>query len=141
MRITVPEEIMRLTVPTCTPSRDKPLVIVSSLELGGAGLHIFVWVEAVQLVGCLGNSLQEHRRLTAQAQAVGAGCSCRVLTTEFSYAAVALQLRASHTTQAPLQMTPPVLWLLAAFLLLSEVLHRSPLDSPLSVWPCWTEVS
>ena len=24
MRITVPEEIMRLTVPTCTPSRDKP---------------------------------------------------------------------------------------------------------------------
>ena len=42
MRITVPEEIMRLTVPTCTPSRDKPLVIVSSLELRGAGLHIFV---------------------------------------------------------------------------------------------------
>ena len=67
-----------MTVPTCTPSRDKPLVIVSSLELGGAGLHIFVWVEAVQLVGCLGNSLQEHRRLTALAQAVGAGCSCRV---------------------------------------------------------------
>ena len=97
MRITAPEEIMRLTVPTCTPSRDKPLVIVSPLELGGDGLHIFVWVEAVQLVGCLGNSLQEHRRLTALAQAVGAGCSCRVLTTEFSFAAVALQLRASHT--------------------------------------------
>ena len=141
MRITVPEEIMRLTVPTCTPSRDKPLVIVSSLELGGAGLHIFVWVEAVLLVGCLGNLLQEHHRPTDQAQAVGAGCSCRVLTTEFSFAAVALQLRASHTTQAPLQMTPPALWLLAAFLLLSEVLHRSPLDSPLSVWPCWTEGS
>ena len=133
MRITVPEEIMRLTVPTCTPSRDKPLVIVSPWELGGDGLHIFVWVEAVQLVGCLGNSLQEHRRLTAQAQAVGAGCSCRVLTTEFSFAAVALQPRASHTTLAPLHMTPPVLWLPAAFLLLSEVLHRSPLESPLSV--------
>ena len=71
----------------------------------------------------------------------GSGCSCRVLTTEFSVAAVTLHLRASHTTQAPLQMTPPVLWLLAAFLLLSEVLHRSPLDSPLSVWPCWTEGS
>ena len=49
---------MRLTVPTCTPSRDKPLVIVSPLELGGDGLHIFVWVEAVQLVGCLGNLLR-----------------------------------------------------------------------------------
>ena len=126
MRITVPEEIMRLTVPTCTPSRDKPLVIVSSLELGGAGLHIFVSVEAVLLVGSR-DSLQEHHRLTDQVQAVGAGCSCRVLTTEFSFAAVALQLRASHTTLAP------VLWLPAAFLLLSEVLHRSPLDSPLSV--------
>ena len=57
----------------------------------------------------------------------GSGCSCRVLTTEFSFAAVALQLRASHTTLAP------VLWLPAAFLLLSEVLHRSPLESPLSV--------
>ena len=73
MRITVPEDLMRLTVPTCTPSRDKPLVIVSSLELGGAGLHIFVWVEAVLLVGCLGNLLQEHHRPTDQAQAVGAG--------------------------------------------------------------------
>ena len=100
MRITVPEEIMRLTVPTCTPSRDKPLVIVSPWELGGDGLHIFVWVEAVQLVGCLGNLLREHRRLTALAQAVGAGCSCRVLTPEFSFAVVALQLRACHTTQA-----------------------------------------
>ena len=70
MRITVPVEIIRLTVPTCTPSRDKPLVIVSPLELGGDGLHIFVWV--VQLVGCLGNLLWEHRRLTALAQAVGA---------------------------------------------------------------------
>ena len=58
MRITVPEEIMRLTVPTCTPSRDKPLVIVSPWELGGDGLHIFVWVETVQLVGCLGNLLR-----------------------------------------------------------------------------------
>ena len=102
MRITVPEEIMRLTVPTCTHSRDKLLVIVSSLELGGAGLHIFVWVEAVLLVGCLGDSLQEHHRPTDQVQAVGAGCSCRVLTTEFSFAAVALQLQASHTTQARL---------------------------------------
>ena len=139
MRITVPEDIIRLTVPTWTPSRDKPLVIVSPLELGGDGLHIFVWV--VQLVGCQGSLLWEHRRLTALAQAVGAGCSCRVLTPEFSFAGVALQLRACHTTQAPLQMSPPVLWLLAAFLLLSEVLHRSPLDSPLSVWPCWTEGS
>ena len=76
MRITVPVEIIRLTVPTCTPSRDKPLVIVSPLELGGDGLHIFVWV--VQLVGCQGSLLWEHRRLTALAQAVGAGCSCRV---------------------------------------------------------------
>ena len=133
MRITVPEEIMRLTVPTCTPSRDKPLVIVSSLELGGAGLHIFVSVVAVLLVGCLRDSLQEHHRPTDLAQAVGAGCSCRGLTTEFSFAAVALQPRASHTTQAPLHMTPPVLWLSAAFLLLSEELHRSPLESPLSV--------
>ena len=74
MRITVPEEIMRLTVPTCTPSRDKPLVIVLSLELGGAGLHISVSVEAVLLVGCLGDSLQEHHRPTDQVQAVGAGC-------------------------------------------------------------------
>ena len=100
MRITVPEEIMRLTVPTCTPSRDKPLVIVSSLELGGAGLHIFVSVVAVLLVGCLRDrdSLQEHHRPTDLAQAVGAGCSCRGLTTEFSFAAVALQPRASHTT-------------------------------------------
>ena len=40
MRITVPDEIMRLTVPTCTPSRDNPLVIVSSLEVGGPDLHI-----------------------------------------------------------------------------------------------------
>ena len=102
MRITVPEEIMRLTVPTCTPSRDKPLVIVSPLELGGDGLHIFVWV--VQLVGCQGSLLWEHRRLTALAQAVGAGCSCGVLTTEFSFAAVALQLQASHTTQARLDI-------------------------------------
>ena len=133
MRITVPEEIMRLTVPTCTPSRDKPLVIVSSLELGGAGLHIFVSVEAVLLVGSLGDSLQEHHWPIDQVQAVGAGWSCRVLTTEFSFAAVALKLRASHTTLAPLHMKLPVLWLPAAFLLLSEVLHRSPLDSPLSV--------
>ena len=72
MRITVPEEIMRLTVPTCTPSRDKPLVIVSSLELGGAGLHIFVSVVAVLLEGCLRDSLQEHHRPTDLAQAVGA---------------------------------------------------------------------
>ena len=64
MRITVPEEIMRLTVPTCTPSRDKPLVIVSSLEVGGPGLHIFVSVLAVLLVGCLRDSLQEHHRPT-----------------------------------------------------------------------------
>ena len=28
MRITVPDENMRLTVPTCTSSRDNPLVIV-----------------------------------------------------------------------------------------------------------------
>ena len=77
MRITVPEQIMRLTVPTCTPSRDKPLVIVSSLELGGAGLHIFVSVVAVLLVGCLRDSLQEHHRPTDLAQAVGAGCSCK----------------------------------------------------------------
>ena len=70
MRITVPEEIMRLTVPTCTPSRDKPLVIVSSLELGGAGLHIFVSVVAVLLVGCLRDSLQEHHRPT--------DCGCRL---------------------------------------------------------------
>ena len=81
MRITVPVEIIRLTVPTCTPSRDKPLVIVSPLELGGDGLHIFVWV--VQLVGCQGSLLWEHRRLTALAQAVGAGCSCGVLTNGF----------------------------------------------------------
>ena len=72
MRITVPEEIMRLTVPTCTPSRDKPLVIVSSLELGGAGLHIFVSVEAVLLVGSLGDSFQEHHRPTDQVQAAAA---------------------------------------------------------------------
>ena len=58
IRITVPEDIIRLTVPTWTPSRDKPLVIVSPLELGGDGLHIFVWV--VQLVGCQVNMLWEH---------------------------------------------------------------------------------
>ena len=40
---------------------------------------------------------------------------------------MALQPRASHTTLAPLHMTPPILWLPAAFLLLSEGLHRSPL--------------
>ena len=53
MRITVPDEIMRLTVPTCTPSRDNPLVIVSSLEVGGPDLHIFVSVLSALQVGCL----------------------------------------------------------------------------------------
>ena len=53
MRITVPDEIMRLTVPTCTPSRDNPLVIVSSLEVGGPDLHSFVSVLSVLQVGCL----------------------------------------------------------------------------------------
>ena len=75
MRITVPDEIMRLTVPTCTPSRDNPLVIVSSLEVGGPDLHIFVSVLSVLQVGCLRDSLQEHHRPTDLAQAVGAGCS------------------------------------------------------------------
>ena len=72
MRITVPDEIMRLTVPTCTPSRDKPLVIVSSLEVGGPDLHIFV---SVLQVGCLRDSLQEHHRPTDPAQAVGAAAA------------------------------------------------------------------
>ena len=53
MRITVPDEIMRLIVPTCTPSRDNPLVIVSSLEVGGPDLHIFVSVLSMLQVGCL----------------------------------------------------------------------------------------
>ena len=57
MRITVPDEIMRLTV----RSRDNPLVIVSSLEVGGPDLHIFV---SVLQVGCLRDSLQEHHRPT-----------------------------------------------------------------------------
>ena len=73
MRITVPEDIIRLTVPTWTPSRDKPLVIVSPLELGGDGLHILVWV--VQLVGCLVNLLWEHRRLRLSVPALAALCS------------------------------------------------------------------
>ena len=60
MRITVPDEIMRLTVPTCTPSRDNPLVIVSSLEVGGPDLHIFVSVLSVLQVGCQRDSLQEQ---------------------------------------------------------------------------------
>ena len=64
MRITVPDEIMRLTVPTCTPSRDNPFVIVSSLEVGGPDLHIFVSVQSVLQVGCLRDSLQEHHRTT-----------------------------------------------------------------------------
>ena len=62
MRITVPDEIMRLTVPTCTPSRDNPLV--SSLEVEGPDLHIFVSVLSVLQVGCLRDSLQEHNRPT-----------------------------------------------------------------------------
>ena len=68
MRITVPDEIMRLTVPTCTPSRDNPLVIVSSLEVGGPDLHIFVSVLSVLQVGCLRDSLQEHHRPTGLAR-------------------------------------------------------------------------
>ena len=131
MRITVPDEIKRLTVPTCTPSRDNPLVIVSSLEVGGPDLHIFVSVLSVLQVGCLRDSLQEHHRPTDLAWWL----RLWVQATEFNpcFAAVALQPRASHTTLASLHMPPPVLWLPAAFLLLSEVLHRSPLDSLLSV--------
>ena len=60
MRITVPDEIMRLTVPTCTPSRDNPLVIVSSLEVGGPDLLIFVSVLSVLQVGCLRDSPWKH---------------------------------------------------------------------------------
>ena len=83
MRITVPDEIMRLTVPTCTPSRDNPLVIVSSLEVGGPDLRRLTWLGGS---GCVGRMQLERSDNNP------------------CFAAVALQPRASHTTLAPLHI-------------------------------------
>ena len=83
MRITVPDEIMRLTVPTCTPSRDNPLVIVSSLEVGGPDLHIFVSVLSVLQVGCLRDSLQHARTTGRLTWLGGSGCEDRLQLQRF----------------------------------------------------------
>ena len=122
MRITVPEEIIRLTVPTWTPS------VGDCLTLGawrGRFTHLCVGSTSCRMSGGLALGAPPTDCL-----GLGCGCRqcCRVLTHEFSFVGAELQLRACHTTRAPFHMSPPVLWMLGAFSLLSEVSHRSPLN-------------